>query len=125
MKDTDTSDEKCLQMPMAVLVNGNSYSAAEFFAAALDEYDWATVVGQPTTGKGNFQYTFELPDGSGVGLSVGKYYTPNGVCLADVGGLTPEILVELDEETAAAIYAGTLEPENDPQIQAALAALAS
>ena len=67
----------------------------------------------------------ELSDGSAVGLSVGKYYTPNGVCLADVGGLTPEILVELDEETAAAIYAGTLEPENDPQIQAALAAFAS
>ena len=108
---------------MAVLVNGESYSAAEFFASALEEYDAAITVGQQTCGKGYFQTTIELSDGSAVGLSVGKYYTPKGVCLADVGGLTPAVLVEVDEETAAAIYAQTLEPEADPQIQAALAAL--
>ncbi len=122
-KDTDTSDAKCLEMPMAVLVNGYSYSAAEFFAAALEEYDWATVVGEPTTGKGNFQYTFELPDGSGVGLSVGKYYTPNGVSLADQGGLTPKVLVEVSEELAAKIYADLVPYEEDPQIQAAVKVL--
>ena len=120
---TDTSDESCLEIPMAVLVNGESYSAAEFFAAALEEYDAAITVGQQTCGKGYFQTTIELSDGSAVGLSVGKYYTPKGVCLADVGGLTPAVVVEVDEETAAAIYAQTLEPEADPQIQAALAAL--
>ena len=122
-RDTDTSDAKCLRMPMAVLVNGNSYSAAEFFAAAMDEYDWATIVGEPTTGKGNFQYTFELPDGSGVGLSVGKYYTPNGVSLADQGGLVPEVLVEVSDELAAKIYADLVPYEEDPQIQAAVKAL--
>lgn len=122
-KDTDTSDAKCLEMPMAVLINGNSYSAAEFFAAALNEYDWATIVGDPTTGKGNFQYTFELPDGSGVGLSVGKYYTPNGVSLADQGGLVPEVLVEVSDELAAKIYADLVPYEEDPQIQAAVKAL--
>lgn len=119
----DESDEKCLELPMAVLVNGTSYSAAEFFAAALDEYDWAVVVGQPTVGKSYFQSTFQLHDGSAVGLSVGKYFTPNGVSLADVGGLQPEILVEVDQETAAKIYAGQVTPEEDPQIQAAVAAL--
>lgn len=122
-KDTDTSDSKCLKMPMAVLINGNSYSAAEFFAAALNEYDWATIVGDPTTGKGNFQYTFELPDGSGVGLSVGKYYTPKGVSLADQGGLQPEVLVEVSDELAAKIYADLVPYEEDPQIQAAVKAL--
>lgn len=117
------SDADCLEMPMAVLVNGESYSAAEFFAAALDEYDWAVVVGEPTVGKGYFQMTFELDDGSAVGLSIGKYYTPNGVSLAEAGGLKPEIQLELDEETATKLYAGELAPEDDPHVQAAIAAL--
>lgn len=117
------SDASCLELPMAVLVNGSSYSAAEFFAAALNEYDWAVIVGEPTVGKSYFQSTFELGDGSAVGLSIGKYYTPDGVSLADEGGLKPEIQVDVDDETEAKIYAGTLTPENDPQIQAAVAEL--
>lgn len=121
----DTSDEKCLELPMAVLMNGDSYSAAEFFAAALSEYEWATLVGQPTTGKSHFQTTIELSDGSAVNLSVGKYFTPKGVSLADVGGLKPDVTVEVDEETYAAIYAGTLKPEEDPQIRAAAEVLKS
>ena len=119
----DTSDEKCLPLPMAVLVNGDSYSAAEFFAAALSEYGWAVVVGEPTYGKGYFQEYYELSDGSGVGLSVGKYFTPNGVSLAEAGGLIPEILVEVDDEMEAKIYSGLVEPMEDPQILAALEAL--
>ncbi len=119
----DQSDGACLKMPMAVLVNGSSYSAAEFFAAALRDYDWATVVGTQTCGKGYFQQTFRLSDGSAVGLSVGKYFTPGGVSLAEVGGLTPDITVEVDDATEAAIYAGTLDPRSDPQILAAIAAL--
>ena len=118
----DNSDEKYLEIPMAVLVNGYSYSAAEFFAAALSEYETATVVGQQTDGKGYFQTTILLNDGSAVGLSIGKYTTPNGVCLAGVG-ITPDIVVEVDEETDFAIYAGILDPAEDPQIQAAVAAL--
>ena len=118
----DESDASCLEMPMAVLVDADSYSAAEFFAAALDEYDAAVVVGQPTSGKGYFQNTFELDDGSAVTISIGKYTTPNGVSLADVG-ITPEILVEVDEKTAFKIYAGELDPADDPQIQAAVKAL--
>jgi carboxyl-terminal processing protease len=116
----DSSDAACLEVPMAVLVNGSSYSAAEFFAAAIREYHAGFVVGTQTCGKGYFQTTTKLPDGSAVGLSVGKYFTPNGVCLADVGGLTPDVVVEVDGETAAQIKAGLLSPENDPQIQAAL-----
>ncbi len=119
----DHSDKDCLELPMAVLVNGDSYSAAEFFAAALRDYDWATVVGTQTCGKGYFQQTFPLSDGSAVALSVGKYFTPAGISLAEVGGLTPDKVVEVDDQTAAAIYAGTLEPMEDPQILAAIAAL--
>lgn len=119
----DTSDANCLKMPMAVLVNGDSYSAAEFFGAALHEYGWATLVGQPTTGKSHFQITMELMDGSAVNLSVGKYLTPKGVSLADVGGLTPDKTVQVDEDTYTKIYYGELKPEEDPQILAALEVL--
>ena len=121
----DESDAACVEVPMAVLVNGNSYSAAEFFAAALREYDAAIVVGNPTTGKGYFQTTIRLYDGSAVNLSIGKYTTPNGVSLAEAGGLVPDIQVEVDEETDLSIYAGILEPSADPQIQAAVEALKS
>ena len=122
-ESVDSSDAKCLDVPMVVLVNGDSYSAAEFFAVALKEYDAAVVVGEQTVGKGYFQNTLELGDGSAVGLSVGKYYTPKGVSLAEVGGLTPDVHVEVDAEMAAQIYAGLLEPEDDPQILAAMKAL--
>ena len=121
--ETQYSDAECIQLPMAVLINEYSISAAEFFAAALNEYDRAMLVGEPTTGKGYFQSLFPLKDGSAVGLSIGKYFTPNGVSLADAKGLTPEVIVEVDEETFARIYAGDLEPEEDPQLQKALAAL--
>ena len=118
----DTSDANCLDMPMAVLINADSYSAAEFFAAALQEYEAATVVGEKSVGKGYFQNTFRLSDGSAVALSVGKYFTPKGVSLAEVG-VTPDVECPVDDETAAMIYYGTLEPLEDPQIRAALEAL--
>ena len=118
----DKSDASCVEVPMAVLVNGSSYSAAEFFAAALREYEWAIVVGEKTSGKGHFQVTFPLSDGSAVGLSIGKYFTPKGICLEGVG-IEPDVSVAVDQETAAAIYAGTLDPMEDPQILAAIEAL--
>ena len=121
-ESVDRSDAAHVDIPMAVIVNLSSYSAAEFFAAALDEYDAAIVVGEKTFGKGYFQNTFPLSDGSAVNLSVGKYTTPNGNSLAGVG-LTPEIEVPVDEATAAKIYAGTLDPMEDPQILAAIQAL--
>lgn len=116
------SDADCLGLPMAVLVNGDSYSAAEFFAAALQEYEAAVVVGTQTCGKGYFQETYQLSDGSAIGLSVGKYYTPKGENLAGVG-ITPDILVELDEESDLELLYDRLAPEEDAQIQAALKAL--
>ena len=118
-EDVDTSDERYLDIPMAVLVNADSYSAAEFFAVALQEYGAASVVGEQTSGKGYFQQTFLLTDGSAVALSTGKYFTPKGVSLEGVG-ITPDVEVAVDEETYWQIYYNQLAEEEDPQILAAL-----
>ena len=116
------SDAQCLDIPMAVLVNENTYSAAEFFAAALSEYEPAVVVGTQTCGKGRYQQRFQMKDGSAVSLSTGQFFTPNGISLEGVG-ITPDVVVPVDETTAEAIYFDTLAPEEDPQLQAAVAAL--
>lgn len=123
-ESTDYSDAAHLELPMAVLVNQDSYSAAEFFAAALQEYGAAKVVGTQTSGKGYFQNTFRLLDGSAAAISTGKYFTPHGNSLAGVG-ITPDVPAEVEEKTNAAIYYGELEPADDPQIQAAISALNS
>ena len=121
-ESVDYSDADCVEVPMAVLVNGSTYSAAELFAAALAEYDVAVLVGEQTTGKGYYQVTYQLQDGSAVAISTGKYFTPKGVSLEGVG-LTPGLYVAVDDQTAAGIYYGTLEPADDPQIQTAVDAL--
>ena len=124
VKQTDTSNPSCLRMPMAVLINAYTYSSAEFFAAVLEEYEWAFTVGEHTVGKGNYQITIPLSDGSAVSLSVGRYYTPiKGIWLEESGGLAPTIEVEVDDETEAYIYAGLLDPMKDPQVLAALEGL--
>lgn len=122
-EDVDYSDESCLELPMAVLVNDDTYSAAEFFAAALQEYDAGIVVGTQTCGKANYQQTFRLSDGSAIAISTGHYQTPNGVTLANVG-VTPDLPLEVDKETYEAIYREELKQEDDAQLQAAIAALA-
>ena len=121
-EDVDRSKEGSLDMPMAVLVNRESYSAAEFFAAAMQEYEAAVIVGEKTTGKGRFQSTFTMNDGSAVAISIGKYFTPKGVSLEGVG-IEPDVEVSVDEETFVDIYYGQLEPMEDPQVLAALDAL--
>ena len=106
-----TSDKICLSGKMAVLVNSNTYSAAEFFAAALQEYDWATIVGEHTTGKARSQITLELSNGGAVHISTHKYLTPDRVDLSEVGGIKPDI--------------EALDTDEDPQVQlnAAITAL--
>ncbi len=119
VKTTDYSDPECLQLPMAVLVNADSYSAAEFFAAALEEYDWAVTVGEQTSGKGYAQTIRQLTDGSALYLSGFRYTTPQGVSLADVG-LMPQLQVELEYEDWVRLYNDDLPPEEDAQLQAAV-----
>ena len=100
-----TSDAECVDLPMAVLINANTYSAAEFFAAALSEYGRAVMVGAPSTGKGRSQVTYALPDGSAVHISTRRYLTPNRVDLSEQGGLTPDIVVEQTGEGDAQLDA--------------------
>lgn len=114
-----TSDKICLEMPMAVITNAYSISAAEFFAAALQEYGAATVVGEKTGGKGYSQQTFLLSDGSSVNLSTTRYYTPKGNSLAETG-VTPDLTVELPVEDLNLLLSGKLDSAEDEQLQAAL-----
>lgn len=122
-KSMDTSDKDFLDIPMAVLVNQDSYSAAELFAAVLQEYEAAVVVGQHTVGKGYFQYTYQLSDGSAVLLSAGRYATSKDVNLDGVG-IAPDVEVVVDEELYWQIYGGFVPLQEDPQVQAALKVLA-
>ena len=80
-----TSDASCVDLPMAVLVNANTYSAAEFFAAELQERDAAVIVGEPTSGKGYSQQTFTLPHGGAVAISTAAYFTGSGTSLIGTG----------------------------------------
>ena len=115
---TFTSDETGLSYPMAVLCNQHSYSAAEYFAAVLQEYDVATVVGEATTGKGYGQSTIELSDGSAMVLSVIRYSTPEGRSLKE-SGVTPDQEVTLAEDQMALV--GRMDPTEDAQLAAAVA----
>jgi len=110
------SDASCINMPMVVLTNEYSISAAEFFAAVLQEYDVATIVGDKTIGKGYAQTLIPLSEGA-VNLSTLKYYTPKGVSLAGVG-ITPDIEVSLSDEDFYNFY--YLTDEQDTQLQKAL-----
>ena len=120
--DSEYSDAECLEMPMAVLVNAGTYSAAEFFAAALREYDWAAVIGEQTTGKGYAQVTMMLSDGSALHLSTIEYFTPQGNSLAGVG-LAPDVEVEMSLEKRQDLAYGLLNHEEDPQLEAAIGTL--
>ena len=94
------SDANCVELPMAVLVNAGSYSAAEYFAAVLREYDVAAVVGEATTGKGRSQINVPLLDGSAVHVSSKRYLTPARVDLSETGGIVPDVALELGENDA-------------------------
>ncbi|MBE6915908.1 MAG: S41 family peptidase [Ruminococcaceae bacterium] len=115
------SDAEEIQIPMAVLVNGNSISAAEFFAASLQEHGKGIVVGMPTTGKGCSQTPIPLSDGSAIVLSTDKYYTAGGIDLAAQGGIQPDVKVELTNEEMRANYTRPL--TEDRQVQAAIEVL--
>lgn len=121
-RTVDTSDADCLGLPVVVLVNEDSYSAAEFFASSIQEFGTGQIVGTQTYGKGNFQTSFQLSDGSLINISIGKYYTPSGKSLSETG-VTPDIPVELSEDDYIRLYYGTLAFEDDAQLQAAIDAL--
>ena len=101
------SDGMCIQLPMCVLINGDTYGEAEVCAAALKEFQWATVMGEPTTGKTRTQETIVLSDGSAIRLSTGSYLTGSGVDISANGGVTPEYIIHNADPNAAGNTAGT------------------
>lgn len=97
------SDDSELELPMAVIVNENTASAAELFAAALGDFDKAVIVGTQTYGKGVMQVTTEMDNGSAVVLTVAEYKTIYSDCYNGVG-VTPDVQVENDNEKIDAQY---------------------
>lgn len=97
-KVEETSDAEFLDMPMTVLINGESASASEIFAGAIQDFGAGKIIGTQSFGKGIVQSLFALKDGSAIKLTVSKYYTPKGVNIHGTG-ITPDIEVEDDVET--------------------------
>lgn len=89
------SDKHSVDLPMAILVNGNSASASEVFTGCMKDYGLAEIVGTTTFGKGIVQQIFPLSDGSAVKLTVAKYFTPAGNDIHKKG-IDPDDEVELD-----------------------------
>ncbi|MDY5775627.1 MAG: S41 family peptidase, partial [Lachnospiraceae bacterium] len=116
-----SDDEHRIEIPMAVLINENSASAAEIFAGAIKDYDYGTLIGTKSFGKGIVQTVKQLKDGSAIKLTTAKYYTPNGNYIHEVG-IEPD--VELEYE-----YTGDTNEDydksQDNQIQKALEILES
>ena len=108
-----------LDLPLAVLVNGSSASAAEVFTGAVMDYDAGIVVGTQTFGKGIVQSLVPLGDGTAVKLTTAHYYTPSGFDLHGEG-LTPDVIVDLDEELKTQ---AVVDLDEDNQVQAAIEAL--
>lgn len=93
-KEEYTSDEKHrLNLPMSVLVNGQSASASEIFVGAVQDYGKAEIIGTQTYGKGVVQNLFDLKDGTCVKLTTSEYFTPKGRNI-DGKGITPDVKIE-------------------------------
>lgn len=117
-EETVDSDESEFNMPMAVLCNGSTASAAELFTSALMDYDKAVSVGNVTYGKGSMQTTIPLTDGSGVKLTTKMYFPPFSEGYDGIG-ITPDIEIDMDESTEGiSIYKIT--DAQDTQIQRAI-----
>lgn len=116
-----SSDASEITAPMAVLVNGNTASAAELFTAALRDYEKSVTVGTKTYGKGSMQTIIPLDDGSAVRISFRMYSPPKSDNYHGVG-IEPDITVELDESLKnVSLY--VISDEEDNQLQAAIEAL--
>ncbi len=101
-----------VDVPVVVLINGNSASASEIFAGALQDYELAHIMGTQSFGKGIVQSIIPLQDGSAFKLTVEDYYTPLGNNIHGIG-ITPDTVVEPDMDAY-------LEDEEDTQLEAAI-----
>lgn len=115
---TYSSDSSALDIPMAVIINGNSASASEILTGALKDFGCAKVVGEQSFGKGIVQNVVPFSDGSGMSMTTAKYYTPSGVCIHGVG-IEPDYKVEAPEKYKNG-YASQIPHEEDTQLKKAL-----
>lgn len=107
--------------PLVVLVDGNSASASEIFAGAVQDTKVGTIVGTQTYGKGVVQQVIDLGDGTAVKLTISKYFTPNGNDIHKKG-ITPDVVEELNEEL---YQQAVITFEEDNQMKKALETLKS
>ena len=109
---TYTSDEKHrLNVPLVVLIDGNSASASEIFAGAVQDYGIGTLVGTTTYGKGIVQNIYSLPDGTALKITCSEYFTPNGRNIHGIG-ISPDVEVKYEYDEA--------NPSADNQLEKAL-----
>ena len=94
-RDDYTSDAMCLDLPIVVLMDENSASASEIFAGALKDYEYATLVGKTTYGKGIVQNIIPLSDGDAMKITIAKYFTPKGNDIHKIG-VSPDVEVEYE-----------------------------
>lgn len=113
------SDKQQFEKPLVVLINGNSASASEIFAGAIQDYGTGTLIGTTSFGKGIVQSIIPLNDGTAVKVTVSKYFTPKGRNIHGTG-IEPDIEVELDAKSANKVV---LEYEEDTQLQKAVSVL--
>ncbi len=111
------ADDKYINIPMVVLINGNSASASEVLAGALKDYNRAELIGTTTFGKGVVQTIVPLTDGSAIKLTTSQYFTPSGVCIQGIG-IAPDYEVKLSTEKI--LKGRELTDAEDDQLQAAI-----
>ena len=115
----EAKSAECVEQPIAVLINGNSASASEILAGAIQDYKAGTLVGTTSYGKGIVQNIFQLGDGSAVKLTIANYYTPKGRNIHKKG-IDPDVEVELKESLKDEIE---IKKSEDNQLQEALKVL--
>ena len=112
------SDKDFLDLPICVLINGYSASAAEVLAGAISDHKRGTLIGEKSFGKGIVQTIFELGDGTAFKVTTATYYTPNGTCIHKQG-ITPDIEVSLDKEMEN-VHVTNIPYEKDYQLKRAV-----
>ena len=121
-KSYEYSDENCINMPLVILINGNSASASEVLTGAVKDFGVGKLVGEKTFGKGVVQNTFKLSDGSGIKVTIAKYYTPNGICIHGEG-IEPDYEVKNNNYDDSMIELPPM--EDDKQLQKAIEVIKS
>ena len=112
-------DGHSIDLPMVVLVNGYSASAAEIFTGDMKDYGVATIIGTTTYGKGIVQSVIPLSDGSAIKITIAKYFTPSGNDIHKVG-IEPDIEIDVSDEQKRM---ANIPHDEDPQLKKALEVL--